>query len=530
MQGAVLYGPRDVRFEERAAPTMIKSTDAVIRMLADGSSGGYRATAGRHSREEKPMAIERRAIFALSLAFTAAIVAYPDLPPDIPPRAGREGAFIGAPFVAFLLLIAAIIIWWILASLSRHAAAGATLSSTNPGAAIALFLSAFHVIMLIGFIGGHLWLGRVLGLLVGVFLIVTGNELPRVHQRFLWWGHTGQTRVSNHLRRRVQRLSGHIRVMMGLAVCAAGLLGTPHLTQVIILAVTVELVACIGAALFFSRQKSAAIGILLVFSCGGVTPATAQEISRAKIETLPAFIDETVAKLMEQLHVPGAAIAIVHDGRIVLLRGYGQSRLDDGTRVDPSRTLFRIGSVSKVFTSVAALHLAEAGALDLQRDVRVCVPDIPLRYGATTHQLLTHTAGLGERFAAASTEAHTALPSLADRLRLDPPKQVFAPGTAYSYSNSNFALTGLVVESVSGLAYEEYMAARVFNPLRMTATTARQPPDQHLAKDLARGVSLDRKCPGARSAAVRIHGSGGRHQHDSGRHGPLYAGAMGRWL
>jgi CubicO group peptidase (beta-lactamase class C family) len=152
---------------------------------------------------------------------------------------------------------------------------------------------------------------------------------------------------------------------------------------------------------------------------------------------------------MEQRHVPGAAIAVVHAGRLVLLRGYGLSRLDEGARVDASRTLFRIGSVSKVFTSVAALQLAEAGALDLQRDVRAYVPDIPLRYGATTRQLLTHSAGLGERFTAASTEAPDRLPSLADRLRLDPPEQVIRPGTGYSYSNSNFALTGLVVERVS---------------------------------------------------------------------------------
>jgi CubicO group peptidase (beta-lactamase class C family) len=249
----------------------------------------------------------------------------------------------------------------------------------------------------------------------------------------------------------------------------------------------VEVVAYIGAALFFSRQKSAAMGILVVSSCGVVVPATAQEISRAKTETLPAFIDESVPKLMEQRHVPGAAIAIVHDGRIVLLRGYGQSRLDEGTPVDPSRTLFRIGSVSKVFTSVAALQLAEGGALDLQRDIRAYVPDLPLRDGATTHQLLTHTAGFAERFLVAFTEAHTALPGLGDHLRLDPPKQVFRPGTGYSYSNSNFAVTGLVVERVSGMTYEEYMASRVFNPLGMSATTARQPPDQYLAKDLARG-------------------------------------------
>jgi len=104
------------------------------------------------------MAIERRAIFALSIAFTAAIVAFPDLPPDIPPQVGRHGAFIGAPFVAFLLPVTALVIWWIVASLSQRSSNGAR-HAHSAGAATALFLSAFHVIMLIGFIGGSCGLG-----------------------------------------------------------------------------------------------------------------------------------------------------------------------------------------------------------------------------------------------------------------------------------------------------------------------------------------------------------------------------------
>jgi CubicO group peptidase (beta-lactamase class C family) len=430
------------------------------------------------------MAIERRALFALSIAFTASIVAYPDLPPEIPPRAGIDGAFIGAPFVAFLLPITSIAIWWILATLCRRAP-GTMTRSMNAGAATAIFLSAFHVIMLIGFIGGRPWLGRILGIVVGVFLIVTGNDLPRLRPGFLWGVRTSETPFSD-LQRRVRRLGGYIRVIMGLAICGVGLVGAPWLTQVIVLAVGVESVARLGATLILSRQKSGVVGIMLVCCCGVAVSASAQGLPRGKIEALPAFIDETVPKLMEQGHVPGAAVAIVHAGRVVLLRGYGQSRLDDGTRVDPARTLFRIGSVSKVFTSVAVLQLAERGTLDLQRDIRAYVPDIPLRYGATTHQLLTHTAGLDERFAIASNRALDRPPSLADRLRLDPPKQAVRPGTAYSYSNSNFALAGLVVEKLGGLAYEEYMTDRVFSPLRMIATTAGRPADPNMA-NLARG-------------------------------------------
>jgi CubicO group peptidase (beta-lactamase class C family) len=413
------------------------------------------------------MAIHRRACFALSIAFTASIVAYPDLPPDIAPQAGRHGPFIGAPFVAFLLPVTAVAIWWIVASLSQRSSNQAP-RAHNAGAATALFLSAFHVIMLIGFIGGHPWLGRMLGIVVGVFLVVTGNDLPRARPSFLWGVRIRQTPSSDDVWRRVQRLGGYIRVVMGMAVCATGLLGTPGLAQLIVLAVGAEVVLRVGAALFLSRQKSTVISALLVCCCGVCARAGAQGIPQAKMETLPAFIDETVPTLMAQGHVPGVAIAIVHDGRIVMLRGYGQARLDSATPVDASRTLFRIGSVSKVLTAAAAVQLADRGMLDLQRDIRAYVPSLPLRHGATTHQLLTHTAGLDERAASA-------------------PMQVFHPGTAYSYSNSNYAVIGLVIERVSGLPFETYMAERIFRPLGMTATTARQPPEPNLVNDLARG-------------------------------------------
>jgi CubicO group peptidase (beta-lactamase class C family)/uncharacterized membrane protein len=432
------------------------------------------------------MAIERRALFAISIAFTASIVGYPDLPPDIPPQAGRDGAFIGAPFVAFLLPVTALVIWWIVASLSKRSPTAAP-HSHSAGAATALFLSAFHVTTLIAFIGGQLWLGRILGGMVGLFLIATGNEFPRLRPNLAWGIRTGQTLASDDLWRRVHRLSGYIRVVMGLVVCLAALSGMRGLTQVIVLAICVETVIGISAATFFSRRAAVLVGLLLFAFSDVASRAEAQGIPPKTIDSLPAFMDATVPKLMEQAHVMGSVVGVVYDGRIVLLRGYGQSRLDSDRRVDPLHTLFRIGSVSKFFTAVAALQMVDAGKLDLQRAIRDYVPDIPLRYGATTHQLLTHTAGLDERFAGAYTDAPDRLTSLSDHLRLDPPKQVIRPGSVYSYSNYHYALAGLVVERLSGLTYDTYMADRIFNPLRMTATTAHQPPEPNTANDLARG-------------------------------------------
>jgi uncharacterized membrane protein len=205
------------------------------------------------------MAIEHRARVALSIAFIASIVAYPALPPEIPPlwRVGGEWVFIGAPFVAFLLPVTATVIWWLLASLNRHSADTAGRSG-GAGAVTALFLSAFHVTMLIAFIGAHLWLRQLLGVIVGVFLIVTGNDLPRVRPNLVWGIRTPQALARDDVWRRVHRLSGYVRVVMGIAVCAASLAGVRGFAELIVVSVLVETVVYVGAATLLSRQKTAA--------------------------------------------------------------------------------------------------------------------------------------------------------------------------------------------------------------------------------------------------------------------------------
>ncbi len=257
--------------------------------------------------------------------------------------------------------------------------------------------------MLIAFIGGQPWLGRVLGAMVGAFLMATGNALPRVRPNLTWGIRTHQTLQNQDLWRRVHRLTGYIRVLTGLAICVTALAGLPWLTQLIVAAVTVETVAGVAAGVLLSRRRNLAVGLAMCLL--GATAAQAQGIPADRIASLPALIDAAVPKLLEQQHIAGTAVAVVHDGRVVMLRGYGRARLNPDVPVDPERTLFRVGSVTKVFTSVAALQLVDAGKVDLHQDIRAYVPDVQARYGATLHQLLTHTAGFGERFAGAYTDA-----------------------------------------------------------------------------------------------------------------------------
>jgi uncharacterized membrane protein len=188
------------------------------------------------------MAIQHGASIGLCFAFAATIIAYPALPPDMP------------PLVAFALPLAATAIWWLLAHLGRHSMP-APGGSESAGAMTALFLSAFHVTMLIAFVGAHFWLGRFLGVMVGLFLIVTGNHLPRLRPNLVWGIRTPQTLGSDEVWKRVHRLGGYIRVVMGVAVCAGSLSGMRRFAELIPAAIFLETLICICAGVFFSRQR-----------------------------------------------------------------------------------------------------------------------------------------------------------------------------------------------------------------------------------------------------------------------------------
>jgi CubicO group peptidase (beta-lactamase class C family) len=195
----------------------------------------------------------------------------------------------------------------------------------------------------------------------------------------------------------------------------------------------------------------------------GEVESSAATISTDRIETLPRVLDAAVAGLLEQHHIVGAAIAVVHGDRLIWLRGYGKPALDSHHDLDPERTVFRIGSVTKIFTAAAALHLAERGLLDLDHDIREYLPDVPIRFPTTTRELLTHTAGFDEKFAGGYTESAAYLQPLADHVR-GYARQIKPPGGAYTYSNTNYSVAGLVVERRSGVPFEATWRNTSSNP------------------------------------------------------------------
>ena len=202
--------------------------------------------------------------------------------------------------------------------------------------------------------------------------------------------------------------------------------------------------------------------------------------------------------------IPGVVVTVVKDGQILTARGFGYADVEKRTPVDPERTLFRPGSVSKLVTWTAAMQLVEQGKLDLDRDVNTYLDfKIPEYDGkpVTLRQLMTHTAGFEEAVKDIIFTDPAHLLPLGDYLKRWTPKRVFEPGTTPAYSNWGTALTGYLVERVSGESFDDYCDKHIFAPLGMTNSTMRQPLPAALAGQMASGYK-----PGQEAGKFEIVG------------------------
>jgi len=206
---------------------------------------------------------------------------------------------------------------------------------------------------------------------------------------------------------------------------------------------------------------------------------------------LEAFLDEFFDKNMAELNIPGAAVVVVKDDEILFSKGYGFADLDQQIPVDPAQTVMRVGSVSKLFTATAAMQLVEQDLLDLDTDVNQYLNalQIPEDYSepVTLDQLLTHTAGFEDRIIGTATLSADELLRLGEYLEGNAPKRVLEPGSVHSYSNYSFALTGQLIEEVTGTPFAQYVDENILQPLGMSRSTFAQPVPPELAADLAVG-------------------------------------------
>lgn len=192
-----------------------------------------------------------------------------------------------------------------------------------------------------------------------------------------------------------------------------------------------------------------------------------------------AWLDGFMPNTLANADIAGAVVTVVRDGQVIANRGYGYSNLETRTPVDPNVTLFRPGSISKLFTWTAVMQQVEAGNIDLDADINTYIDfEIPAYDGQpiTMRQVMTHTTGFEEaiRDLIVSDQA-AALMTIGDYLKTHIPARIYPPGTMPAYSNYATTLAGYVVERVSGEPFNDYLQAHIFDPLGMRNSTFAQP-------------------------------------------------------
>jgi CubicO group peptidase (beta-lactamase class C family) len=225
-----------------------------------------------------------------------------------------------------------------------------------------------------------------------------------------------------------------------------------------------------------------------------------QPENRAAINSVPidakeleSFLDKFFAEKMEKLHIPGLVFVMVKDGEILFSKGYGYADLEKKKPVIPEKTLFRIGSVSKLFTATAIMQLYERGMLKLEDDVNKHLKLFQLEANypepVTIANLLTHTGGFDERLIGAGAQRESEIVPLGQYLAHRMPPRVLPPGDVISYSNHGLSLAGYLVEEISTVPFAQYIEENIFKPLGMEHSSFYLP--DHLTSALAVGYSYN---------------------------------------
>src|SRR5438045_1622150 len=215
--------------------------------------------------------------------------------------------------------------------------------------------------------------------------------------------------------------------------------------------------------------------------------ALADELTKPDVE---AFLDALIPAQLQSRDIAGAVVSVVKDGQVLLAKGYGYADFAAKKPVVADKTLFRPGSISKVFTATAVMQLVEQGKLDLDRDVNDYLDfAFPRTFPEpiTLRRILTHTAGFEDTLKTLFAPSARQVKPLRDYLVATMPERIFLPGVVPSYSNYALTVAGYIVERVSGEPFDKYIAAHILAPLKMDHSTFVQPPPENLEPDLSMG-------------------------------------------
>jgi CubicO group peptidase (beta-lactamase class C family) len=218
--------------------------------------------------------------------------------------------------------------------------------------------------------------------------------------------------------------------------------------------------------------------------------ATSSTLPQLTAADLEAYLDGMMPAQLARENIAGAVIAVVKDGHVLFAKGYGFSDVDKRTPVTPDSTLFRPGSISKLFTWTSVMQQVEQGKLDLDKDVNEYLDfKIPPADGKpiTLRNIMTHTSGFEETVKDLFVADAQHLTPLDQYLKAHVPDRIFPPGVVPAYSNYATTVAGYIVQRVSGKPFEQYVSENIFLPLDMKRTTFVQPLPADLAPMMSNG-------------------------------------------
>jgi len=217
-----------------------------------------------------------------------------------------------------------------------------------------------------------------------------------------------------------------------------------------------------------------------------IKPATSAPTPAHSLDEadLTAFFDGILPLQLERSDIAGASVFVMKDGNVLLQKGYGYADVKSKKPVDPTSTIFRLASISKLFTWVSVMQLEEQGKLNLDTDVNQYL-DFPIRSAfnkpITLRNLMTHTAGFEETLDDIIVTNPKQAVSLRDYLIANQPMRIYPPGEIPAYSNYGVGLASYIVQRTSGEPFEQYVQEHIFGPLGMSHSSFDQPLQKSLA-------------------------------------------------
>jgi CubicO group peptidase (beta-lactamase class C family) len=229
----------------------------------------------------------------------------------------------------------------------------------------------------------------------------------------------------------------------------------------------------------------------LVQSAAPAQPASPTESTPHALNAadLEAWLDGYFPYALHTGDIAGAVVVIVKDDHVLLEKGYGYADYEKRIPVDAASTLFRWGSVSKLFTWTAVMQLVEQGKIDLDADVNQYLDfKIPPRDGkpVTMRNIMTHTGGFEERLTGLIGVEADGVQPLDKFVKAYIPARIFPPGETPAYSNFATAVAGYIITRVSGMPFDDYIDKNLFEPLAMQKSSFRQPLPEQLKPNLSR--------------------------------------------